>query len=125
MILFSEEFARKDFTADSMKKAYMDACKWYASNILSNDILKDINVSFEKLNESQPTIRIHLVMPLKLSVVKKNHCDICKETHKMFYLNDNVDCNRCKINAFEWRMTEMLKNKKAAYRETLSKILGI
>ena len=59
MIKYSEEFAKKDFTSETMKEAYMKAVKWYATNILSNDILKDVQVSYEKVDDGALGIRGH------------------------------------------------------------------
>ena len=73
MIRYSEEFAKKDFKADTMKDAYMKAVKWYSTNILSNDILKDVQVSYEKVDsENKPIIRMRLFAPLDESTLRRN-----------------------------------------------------
>jgi len=120
MIRYSEEFAKKDFKADTMKDAYMKAIKWYATNILSNDILKDVQVSYEKIDsENKPIVRMRLFAPLDESTLRRNHCEICKETHKSFYISEETNCNWCKIKAYQERMKNTIKQKRTAYRETL------
>lgn len=124
MIKYSEEIAKKDFTSDTMKEAYMKAVKWYATNILSNDILKDVQVSYEKINDSNiPVIRMRLFAVLEESTLRRNHCEICKETHKLFYINEETNCNWCKLKAYQERMKDTIKQKKTAYRETLVKVI--
>lgn len=124
MIKYSEEIAKKDFTSDTMKEAYMKAVKWYATNILSNDILKDVQVSYEKINDSnRPVVRMRLFAVLDESTLRRNHCEICKETHKLFYINEETNCNWCKLKAYQERMKDTIKQKKTAYRETLVKVI--
>lgn len=124
MIKYSEEFAKKDFTSDTMKEAYMKAVKWYATNILSNDILKDVQVSYEKVDDGgKPKIRMRLFAPLDESTLRRNHCEICKETHKLFYINEETNCNWCKLKAYQERMKDTIKQKRTAYRETLVKVI--
>ena len=124
MIKYSEEIAKKDFTSDTMKEAYMKAVKWYATNILSNDILKDVQVSYEKINDSnRPVVRMRLFAVLEESTLRRNHCEICKETHKLFYINEETNCNWCKLKAYQERMKDTIKQKKTAYRETLVKVI--
>lgn len=124
MIRYSEEIAKKDFTSDTMKDAYMKAVKWYATNILSNDILKDVQVSYEKLNDgNRPIVRMRLFAVLDESTLRRNHCEICKETHKLFYINEETNCNWCKLKAYQERMKDTIKQKRTAYRETLVKVI--
>ncbi len=124
MIKYSEEFAKKDFTSDTMKEAYMKAVKWYATNILSNDILKDVQVSYEKIDDGgKPKVRMRLFAPLDESTLRRNHCEICKETHKLFYINEETNCNWCKLKAYQERMKDTIKQKRTAYRETLVKVI--
>ena len=124
MIRYSEEIAKKDFASDTMKEAYMKAVKWYATNILSNDILKDVQVSYEKINDSNiPVIRMRLFAVLDESTLRRNHCEICKETHKLFYINEETNCNWCKLKAYQERMKDTIKQKRTAYRETLVKVI--
>ena len=59
LLKFSEEFYKRQFTADNMKSAYMLAVKWYATNVLSKDELHNVHVEFEKDKQS-PTVTIHL-----------------------------------------------------------------
>jgi hypothetical protein len=44
MIKYSQEFFKKSFTADDMKSAYLSACKWYSTNVLSKAEFKNVNV---------------------------------------------------------------------------------
>lgn len=121
---YSEGFIKLDFSSDTMKKAYLSACKWYANNILTNDKLKDLQVSYEKLTDkSKPTVIMYLYVTTDVSFVKQQHCDICKETSKLFYFNENVDCNWCKINGYISRATSILDNKVIAFKDIVKGVL--
>lgn len=123
MITYSKEFFKKKFTADTMKSAYMNACKWYATNVLSKDELHHVQVEFEKGYDEQqlPTVTIHLFATLDEGTLRDRFCKICKETHSLFYVNSNYNCNRCEANAYQKRTDEMLRVKLEYYRELISK----
>ncbi len=123
-ITYSKEFFKKKFTAKTMKEAYMNACKWYATNVLSKDELHEVQIEFEKkLDEQFPTIAIHLFAVLDENKLRERHCTICKEMSNLFYMNVNDNCNRCEANAYQKRTDEMLKVKIDYYRELLNKRL--
>ena len=47
-IRYCQEFYTVKFRGKNMKDAYLRACKWYATNVLSKDELQDIQVKYEK-----------------------------------------------------------------------------
>lgn len=122
-ITYSKEFFKKKFTADTMKNAYMNAVKWYATNVLSKDELHNVQVEFEKGYDEQqfPTITIHLFATLDEGTLRERHCKICKEANQMFYMHDNNNCNKCEANAYQRRTDDMLRVKIEYYRELISK----
>lgn len=122
-ITYSKEFFKKKFTADTMKMAYMNAVKWYATNVLSKDELHNVQVEFEKQqNEQQfPTITIHLFAVLNEEELRERHCKICKEAHSLFFMNSNYSCDKCEANAYQKRTNEMLRVKVEYYKELISK----
>lgn len=123
MIFYSQEFFKMSFEAESMKKAYMDACKWYATNVLSKDELHNVQVEFEKkTNDEQfPTVVIHLFAVLSEDELRTKHCNICREVHSSFFMNQHYNCNRCETNAYQKRTNDMLKVKLDYYRGLISK----
>ncbi|MBR6605784.1 MAG: hypothetical protein IKK92_07960 [Prevotella sp.] len=111
------------FEAESMKKAYMDACKWYATNVLSKDELHNVQVEFEKKmdNEQFPTVVIHLFAVLSEDELRDRHCKVCREVHSSFFMNQHYNCNRCETNAYQKRTNDMLKIKLDYYKGLISK----
>lgn len=122
-ITYSKEFFKKKFVADTMKEAYLNACKWYATNVLSKDELHNVQVEFEKSQDEQqfPTVTIHLFAVLDEQTLRERHCKICREVNHLFYMHSNDNCNKCEANAYQKRTDEMLHVKIEYYKELLSK----
>lgn len=123
MIVYSKEFFKMKFKAETMKSAYMNACKWYATNVLSKDELHSVQVEFEKITSEFPTVVIHLFAVLNEDELRERYCKLCKESHSLFFMNSNYDCNRCNANAYQKRADEMIGVKTLYYRELLSKVV--
>ena len=125
-IYYSKEFFKKKFTADTMKKAYMSACKWYATAVLSKDELHNVQVEFEKItNEQFPTVTVRLFAVLSEDELRERHCKICKEHYSAFYMNSAAPCNKCEANAYQRRTDEMLRIKLEYYRGLIHKANGV
>lgn len=121
-IKYSKEFFKKKFTAETMKEAYMKAVKWYATNVISKDELHSVQVEFEKVQSSEfQTIVMHLHAVLSEDELRERYCKLCKESHSMFYMNSNYNCNRCEAKAYQTRTDDMLRVKLEYYRELISK----
>lgn len=120
-ITYSKEFFKKKFVADTMKNAYMNAVKWYATNVLSKDELHNVQVEFEKSQDEQqfPTITVHLFAVLNEEELRERHCKICKETHSLFYMNSNYSCSKCEVNAYQKRADELIRVKSEYYKELI------
>ena len=122
-IVYSKEFFKKKFTADTMKVAYMNACKWYATNVLSKDELHNVQIEFEKSAKGEfPTVVIHLFAVLSEKELRERYCKLCKESHSLFYMNQNFNCNRCEAKAYQARTDDMLMVKLEYYRQLISKV---
>lgn len=121
-ISYSKEFFKKKFVADTMKTAYMNACKWYATNVLSKAELHNVQVEFEKNVEEQfPTITIRLFAVLDEHELRERHCKICREVSELFYMRKEANCNKCELGGYQRRMDEMIQVKIEYYRELLNK----
>lgn len=55
------------------------------------------------------------------SEVEKRHCDICKETHDLFYCNRQYNCNQCEFAAYKSRIEEKAKAMRSGGRSVLMK----
>ena len=53
--------------------------------------------------------------------VEKRHCDICKETHNLFYCNRQYNCNQCEFAAYKGRAEEQAKVMRRGGRSVLMK----
>lgn len=114
MAKYTDVVYQKTFTAKTMKDAYLKACKWYASNVLSKDELHNIQVEYVKVNGEQlPTITARLFVSIEEVDVKEHHCAICRESHSSFYISEETNCAWCKIAAFDRRLKQQLGIKKS------------
>lgn len=117
---YGKEFYKQKFIAATMKDAYLKACKWYATNVLSKNELHDIQVEFEKnQNEQFPSVTIHLFAVLDEEELQEKHCEICREFHHLFFINTQFNCNRCDTKAYQKRAEETLQTKISYYKEKL------
>lgn len=117
---YSEVIYQKTFSGKNMKDAYLKACKWYASNVLSKDELRDVSVEYIK-DKQYPTVTARLFVSIEEPDVKAEHCKICKETHKAFFINENTNCSWCNCDAYHRRLDRMLKTKSAYFRSKIER----
>lgn len=127
MIKYSQEFFKKSFTAGDMKSAYLSACKWYSTNIISKAEFLNVHVKFVKENkEKSPTITIYLFAALDGEPeVMAQYCKCCKEFNDLFYINKTANCDKCEVSKFQERLEEKSKIKISWYRELLRKYGGM
>lgn len=124
MAKYTDTVYQLSFSAKTMKDAYLKACKWYASNVLSKDELQDVQVEYIKDNKKQlPTVTARLFVSIEEAEVKANHCAICKETHKSFFINENTNCAWCQIAAFDRRIQQQLNNKRSYIKSKIERSL--
>lgn len=117
---YCKEFARKKFSGETMKDAYMKAVKWFATNVLSKDELRNVKVEFEK-DKQFPTVTVRLSVSVDEREVMNQHCRCCKEMHSAFFINENTSCSSCSAAAYRRRMTQKIVVKTNYYKECLEK----
>lgn len=121
MKVFSEEYLRKSFQGKDMKDAYLKACKWVSTNVISKDELaRNTMVHYKKEECQLPTITVTLFAIINEAEVRKRHCKICKETHGLFFINENCNCSWCNSSAYQKRIDEVVKRKKEFCLEKLN-----
>jgi hypothetical protein len=110
-----------------MKSAYLSACKWYSTNIISKAEFANVHVKFVKEGTSEfPTITIYLFAVLDGEPeAMANYCKCCKEFNGLFYINRTVECDKCEVNKFQNRLEEKSKIKSNWYKELLRRHGGI
>lgn len=127
MTKYSQEFFKKSFTAENMKSAYLMAVKWYSTNVLSKAEFVNVHVQFVKENNQEsPTITIHLfAVQDGEEDVMSQHCQLCRDMHHSFFINEDTHCNRCSALGFQKRLEQKISVKKNWYKELLRKLGGI
>lgn len=121
-MLNADKIVSRKFTGKNMKEAYLKACKWYSTNVLAKDELQNILANYEKVYDEQfPTVILHLYVSISSDEVKIHHCNICKETHKAFYINEETNCNWCKINGYYERCKQKMELSKHYCKELLGR----
>lgn len=123
MIKYSVPLMKKRFTAETLSEAKTKALKWVGKNVMCKKEAHDIMYYFEEGKDTENCVVLILYVPLDEGEVRKRHCTICKEFHKSFFINENCNCNECKVRAYQERLDETIKVKKSYYRENLKKIL--
>lgn len=120
--LFSKRFENQD-----KKEAYMDACKWLATNIISKrSELCAMTFSIDPVKDAMPASFILTVyVSLDEPEVRERHCKVCKELTSLFYVKGGVDnqCSNCKMLAYTQRMDELIHQKKVYYGVRLKGML--
>lgn len=119
MVKFSEEFAKKSFSSERMKDAFLTASKWVATNVISDPRLNGVQVSYEKQNGSVPTVVVRLYAVLDEKELRERHCNICKEMHASFFIDDNTNCEWCKAKGYQKRLDSMISMKREFYKDIL------
>lgn len=115
---------RKRFCAGTLSEAKTKALKWFGKNVMGNKDLSEIMCRFEIDADAEfPGVLLVLFVELDVSEVKNKHCQICQEFHKSFFINENCNCQECKMMGLNNRMHDMLTVKKSFYREKLKKAL--
>lgn len=123
MVKYSEPLMKKRFTAGTLSEAKTKALKWVGKYVMCKDEIKNIMYHFEEDKGVHNCVVVTLFVSLDEKELREKYCNICKEFHRSFFINENFNCNECKAMAYQKRMAEMLKVKKSFYRETLKKIL--
>lgn len=122
-IKYSQKFFSKQFGGSTKKDAYLKACKWYATNVLSKDELHNVQVEFVK-DEQFPTVTIHLYAVLTEDEIQAEHCRICKEFNSLFYIRQATDCAKCTMQGYCNRQKQKMAVKVAYYKKCLNRRLN-
>ena len=118
---YSERIAQKTFKGRTTKDAYMKAVKWYATNVISKDHLHGIQVEYEKCKD-KPVIVMTLYAVIPEQEIKEQHCNICREMHHSFFVNEQTDCSRCNALGLQNRIERLMSIKVEYYKEILRKM---
>lgn len=115
---------RKRFRADTLSKAKTKALKWVGKYVMCKDTTSDVSYTFERSKDDDAEVIVTLFTSIDETEQRERHCSICREFHKTFFINENINCNECKAKAYQQRLSDMLKVKKSHYRAELKKAMG-
>ena len=125
MLNLSEKIYARKFRGTNTKEAYLKACRWLAINVISKDELnRNITYNFQKVDNDPtqlPTIELKIQITIDESIAKERHCEICRETHSSFFINEHYNCNECKLSAYHKRCNHLINQKKLYVKELLER----
>ena len=106
-------FYEREFKAKKSKDAYLKACKFVASNIISASSKVEVSkVTWDVVRVSNdddlPTFRLTLYYKFDDTQFMKQTCEACKEFHQSFFINENYNCNRCNKVGYEKNVDQKL-----------------
>jgi hypothetical protein len=120
----STKYFAKTFKDADSKEAYLKAMRWYATNVVSDDILKETFLKVVKGKEGfLQTITIELYATIDDEEHRKKFCDRCQEFHKLFYINQQYNCDKCNMMANKSQIEAKLAIKKDYRKGILKKKL--
>ena len=106
-MLYIHEIYSRQFKAEGSKEAYLKACKFVASTVLSekskveaSKVVWDVK-RVKKEEEGLPTFLLTLYFKFDDTVFKSQTCQACKEFHRSFYVNTDFNCSRCNKIGYE------------------------
>lgn len=111
---YIQKFYERKFRAQDSKEAYLKACKFVASNIISkgsrveaSKVTWDITKA-DETEEDLPTFQLSLYYKFDDTEFMAQTCNACKEFHKSFFINENFNCNRCNKVGYEKSVSQKL-----------------
>ena len=110
---YVKKFYEREFKAESSKAAYLKACKFVASNVISKGSKVEVskvtwNVVKVEAEGNLPTFRLTLYYKFDDTEFMKQSCEACKQFHKSFFINENFNCNRCNKVGYEKNIEQKL-----------------
>lgn len=121
--MYSKQICKNTFYGESVKDAYMRACKWYATNIIAKDKMHNISVEFIKDIEKK-AVTIKLYAMIGEDEIMSRHCECCKNMHHSFFINEDTHCDRCSAVSFQRRLEQSIAAKVEYCKSLLRKING-
>lgn len=114
-MLHIQKFYERNFRAENSKDAYLKACKFVASNIISKGSkVEATRVTWDviRVDTEQgdlPTFMLTLYYKFDDTEFMKSTCEACKEFHKSFFINEQFNCNRCNKMGYERNLSHKLE----------------
>ena len=95
---------RRSEVEKNVGKKVMQIC---STRFFSKDVKFACSVDWiDNPNSMSFEAKINIYYLYDSAEVEKRHCDICKETHDLFYCNRQYNCNQCEFAAYKQRAEE-------------------
>lgn len=112
-MMYIQKFYERRFKAESSKDAYLKACKFVASNVISaSSKVEATKVSWDinKVEDESglPTFLLTLYYKFDDTEFMKKTCEACKQFHKSFFINEDFNCSRCNKVGYEKNVQQKL-----------------
>lgn len=112
-MLYIHKFYEKKFRAEDSKKAYLKACKFVASNIISEGSKVEASkvtwdVTRVEDEGDLPTFMLTLYYKFDDTEFMKSTCETCKQFHRSFFINEDFNCSRCSKVGYEKNVSQKL-----------------
>lgn len=118
------KFFEKSFVDEVSKNAYMKACKWVAKYIISKVEIGETFWNITKVEKANsPTFKLELYAMLDDTDFENGFCNRCQEFHKSFFINQQFNCNKCNMKAYQNQIKQKLDTKKGYRMERLKYLL--
>lgn len=121
-------FHEEVFTADTRKKAYLEACKWLANNVVDKaevgETMYDIKSVENADGANSPAFKVRLWCLIDESEHRADYCKRCKMHHNSIFFNQFYDCNKCYLKAHLKQMDEKVKIKTNHRRRKIRYLLS-
>ena len=102
-------------TGDDNKDAYLKGCKQYATYIASSKY-QHLSLDVKQTGEKGKLI-FTIYASVNVSEEQSAFCKVCKNTHKLFYVNDSYNCSCCTLKSFLSRVEQKTRTQKSFYKK--------
>lgn len=129
-MVYVRKFFERNFYAHDSKTAYMKACKFVATNVISEKSKVEVErVTWDIVNVTSeenglPTFRLSLYYKFDDTEFMEETCKACKQFHKSFFINEAFNCNRCNKVGYEKNVNQKLMTGSEYFKELLDDALG-
>ena len=126
---YIQKFYERRFRADNAKEAYLRACKFVASNVISEASKVEAtkvtwDVTKVKDDDGLPTFLLTLYYKFDDTEFMKQTCEACKQFHKSFFINEDFNCSRCNKIGYEKNIQQKLSIASEHFKKVLDNELS-
>lgn len=112
MQIVKKFFTQEFISSKSKKDAYLKACKFVATKVLNKKDADKILINTKIIDNSEDSFKCEVTLYISIDETESRNkfCDICKEFHHSFYINQDFNCNACKMLSYRKRLEAQISN---------------